>query len=171
MSELTQNELTKVMNYDPETGVFTWLKNMSSRARVGYVAGSMLDNGYIQIRISYRYYLAHRLAWMITHNKWPDNYIDHINGIKTDNRICNLRDVTHQENGRNRKISSNNTSGITGVSWINKNKSWQAGIKIDRKVKYLYSGKDFFQACCARKSAEAKYGFHENNGRNINLNK
>ncbi|MDA6380520.1 HNH endonuclease signature motif containing protein [Escherichia coli] len=69
------------------------------------------------IMINGKAYPAHRLAWLIVYGTMPDGFIDHINRVRTDNRISNLRLVTHSENMQNRKIQKNNKSGYRGVSW------------------------------------------------------
>jgi hypothetical protein len=91
--------------------------------------------------------------------------VDHIDGDTYNNRLNNLRVVTCQENTRNAKLPSNNTSGVIGVYWITPNRKWRAAIMVDRKTLYLgyYTNKD--DAIEARKAAEVKYGFHENHGR------
>ena len=112
---ITQKELKDLLHYDPETGVFTWLKSGKGRKANGETRG--LTNGYFTIRINWRQYKAHRLAWLYVYGVWPKGQIDHINHNTTDNRIANLREVTNQENHRNMSLSKNNTSGVTGVYW------------------------------------------------------
>ena len=113
---ITQNELKKLLHYNPETGVFTWKSNRSQLAKKGDIAGSVYRkcNGkeYIVIHVKGRVYKAHRLAWMHVHGRFPILNIDHINGIGTDNRMQNLRDVSHAENMKNKVISRNNSSGV-----------------------------------------------------------
>jgi hypothetical protein len=105
---LNQKTLKKYLNYDPETGVFKRKIN-SGKAKIGDVAGGINGSGYICIRINSVKYRAHRLAWLYVHGKFPDNQIDHINRVKNDNRIDNLRDVTQSVNARNRDLLSTNT--------------------------------------------------------------
>ena len=94
---------------------------------------------------------------------WPDP-IDHESGDGTDNRWCNLQSVTCQENGCNKRTPSNNTSGVTGVSLKKSTGRWQSSIKVNQVQFYLGSFIDFFEAVCARKSAEVSHGFHINHG-------
>ncbi len=89
-----------VLEYNPHTGAFTWLKTVNSRAVKGTTAGSTTDKGYIIITLNRKKYYAHRLAWYLAYDVWPDT-IDHINGIRTDNRLENLRSVTHIQNCAN----------------------------------------------------------------------
>ena len=91
------------LQYDPETGVIIWIKKPCKKIQVGNIAGNLNSDGYIHIRFYGKSYQAHRLAWYLHYGKWPTNQIDHINGIRTGNRINNLRDVTRSENQNNRK--------------------------------------------------------------------
>jgi len=99
------------------------------------------------------------------HDEWPQDEIDHINGIRTDNRLVNLRSVTHRENQKNIKRSTCNTSGRVGVRWEGHRSKWRSAIKVDGREKHLGSFDSFAEASAARKAAEIKYGFHKNHGR------
>jgi len=161
---ITQERLKEALYYDPEIGIFTWLISGVGSAKAGVTAGYRNDSGYILLEIDCKAYRVHRLAWFYTHGEWPIQ-IDHINHIKNDNRLINLRSVTHRENGINQSIHSSNTSGITGVCWCKSKNKWIARIHVHGKQCNLGAYKDKFEAICARKSAEFKYGFHENHGR------
>jgi hypothetical protein len=175
---ITQKYLKECFSYDPSNGHLIWLhdrpsvhfKNDISRKKwqgknAGKVAGCISSNGYVVITLSGKLLKAHRIAWFYTKGNWPDGQIDHINGIKTDNRICNLRSVNHIENARNQKISSKNTSGCSGVVW-NKNKGlWMAAIYDGSKRVHLGYFDDKKSAIQARKEAEVSFGYHENHGR------
>lgn len=132
-------ELKEFLFYDPETGIFTRKKSIKPRgsAKPEAIAGVIDNKGYIQIWVKQKKYRAHRLAWLFVYHEWPRNQIDHINGIKTDNRICNLRDVSNDENQQNCNKNRANTSGYTGVFWLARNAKWVAQIKIANKSKYL----------------------------------
>ena len=131
---LTQSRLKELLHYNADTGVFTWLVASRSR-KVGQVAGS--DNkGYRLIKIKGKSYRAHRLAWLYVHGKLPDNDIDHINGVRDDNRIANMRDVTNSVNGQNRKLA--NKGSVTGLLGVSKSrKGFKSQIRLEGKQVYL----------------------------------
>ena len=132
---LTQERLKELLDYDPETGVFTWKSIVfGSHMKVGSVAGSMYSNGYLRIKINGKDYRAHRLAWLYMYGCWPTNQIDHINRVRDDNRIANLREATNKENQWNRGKQKSSTSGFTGVSWHKKSGKWQSRIAVNKKV-------------------------------------
>ena len=162
--QLTQARLKELLHYNSETGLFTRLIAVSNRVKVGDTAGWKNGRGYISIRVDWVNYQAHRLAWLYMTGKWPEFQIDHINHIFDDNRWLNFREVTQQENSRNQPLSLRNKSGVPGVGWHKCTGKWYANITVDRIHKYLGVFSDFFEAVCARKSAERKYGFHVNHG-------
>ena len=126
---LTQEQLKELLSYDPETGIFTWLKAVSKSVRVGSIAGSFDKKGYIRIGLLRRRYSAHRLAFLYMTGSFPPNDTDHINGVRNDNRWINLRQATNSENQRNQGKPITNTSGYKGVSWNKRAKKWLAKIK------------------------------------------
>lgn len=110
---LSAEYLRALISYDPETGHFTW-RISRSNVRAGERAGCSRDDGYRLIRIDRTMYLEHRLAWLYVHGEWPSQFIDHMNGDPTDNRIANLREATPQINQQNRR-KSKNPIGLVGV--------------------------------------------------------
>lgn len=105
-----------VIDYDAATGVFRWRADRRNGAKAGDPAGYLDECGYRRIQIDGRTYKAHRLALLIVNGKEPTQQVDHINGDKGDNRLCNLREVSNAENQQNvRKPRSNNKSGVLGV--------------------------------------------------------
>ena len=118
------------LNYDPNTGLFTW-------KRSGNVAGTVRKDGYVQLCVGRNYELAHRVAWYIVNGEVP-KMIDHINGIPGDNRITNLRNVGMYENGRNRQyLNSNNSSGVDGVSFHKLRGKWRARYIVYGKMHHV----------------------------------
>lgn len=135
MSKIDCNLLREILEYQPDTGLFFWKKAPSGRVS-GQKVGGKDRQGYIRIRIDNIKYAAHRLAWMYVYGSFPNNFIDHINGIKDDNRICNLRDVTRSENMQN--INKPQGKNIyLGVYSVNKNKKYRAKIEIDGRQIHL----------------------------------
>jgi hypothetical protein len=137
MIELTQARLKELLHYDPLTGVFTRLVATSNRIKVGDVAGSFDAYGYRRIMVEGKSYKAHRLAWLYVRGIWPANMLDHRNGIRTDNRIDNLREATSAQNGANTGKRSDNTSGFKGVCWNKHVGKWLAQIQIRSRMRYL----------------------------------
>lgn len=159
-SHVSQSRLAHLLDYDRETGVFTWRRPSSNRVQAGQAAGSLLTNGYLNIAIDGRRYRAHRLAWLYVYGRMPEDQIDHINRNKLDNRIANLREATNLENHRNMPRQKNNTSGIIGVSWCAYYQKWRAHITVLGKLIHLKYSDSLLEAASARKAAEIRYGFH-----------
>lgn len=161
---ITQAELKSLFNYSPETGIFTRITSKYGRTKKGDISGCRNGNGYLIIQIKGNLYLSHRLAWLYVYGVWPSGDIDHINHVRHDNRWCNLREVTRKENCKNRAISKNNNTGVSGVSWSKRQNKWQVTTCVNRKRIHLGYFLDKFEAICCRKSANNKYGFHKNHG-------
>jgi len=133
--EKLRKRVLELLDYDPETGVFTW-KVSRGGSPAGTAAGS-LHNGYIRIRIDGKYHRAHRLAFLVVHGFIPKE-IDHISLVRNDNRIENLREATRQENSRNTGKYSNNKSGFKGVHLQKSSGKWQAKAQAENgKQKHL----------------------------------
>ena len=121
--------------------------------------------GYNRGPILGKSYFAHRVIWLIQAGEWPAETIDHINGVRSDNRWVNLRDVSRVDNLRNSKRSIKNTSGVTGVYWVSCNKKWVAKICVNSRDKHLGYFTNKKAAIAARKAAERELGYHKNHGR------
>ena len=135
---LSQQRLKELLSYDHETGLFTCIVSRSSNSQKGSVAGCKYSNSYIYIKIDGKKHLSHRLAWLYIYGNFPESFLDHINEIKNDNRICNLRLSTNQENTHNvSKPHVDNKSGYLGVSWNKREKRWKSFIGINGKNKYI----------------------------------
>ena len=150
---LTQAQLKSQLSYNPETGIF----NRTLKTGIVKVTGSKNSLGYIQIKINGRGYSAHRLAWLYITGEWPKEHIDHINGIKGDNRICNLRESTKSQNQWNAGSQKNNKSGFKGVSWHKRDQKWISSIRFHGKQKYLGSFADPEEAYLAYCDAAKEY--------------
>lgn len=187
--EITQEYLKEALNYDEDTGVFTWrldrpdyhfsdqrsrnswLRNISKSLVAGSLRRPTKRNPkqYIKIGLGGKLYSAHRLAWLYVYGEWPSEDLDHINQDTTDNRISNLRLSKDKLNHRNRGKYKNNTSGVTGISWNKRIGKWQAAgqqVVNGKRIRYylgVYS--DLFEAICARKRWELKFGYDVNHGK------
>lgn len=175
--------LRRILDYNAETGVFTWLPRTAdlfdNAGRPAFHKAALWNsqfagtqalkypatNGYLTGTIMMGMHRAHRVAWAIHYGEWPDRDIDHINGNRKDNRICNLRLVTRSENMRNARIPSHNKSGCIGVCWNKGQRSWRAVIVVNKRQIHVGSFQTKEAAISARKVAEIKYGFHVNHGR------
>lgn len=130
--KIDQNYLKENFNYCEETGVFTNKKRRSRNTKIGDISGNLSSLGYIIIKIEGRPYKAHRLAWLFVYGDMPNSYIDHINGIRNDNRIINLREASPKQNAQNRFVpSKRNPLKILGVS--NHKLGYQARIGVNGK--------------------------------------
>ncbi|MDE4303615.1 HNH endonuclease signature motif containing protein [Phaeobacter gallaeciensis] len=177
--DITPEVLRELLDYDPSTGVLTWkhrdrkwfrtdrswkiwnTKHAGQRAftrkadaNVRYTA-TVLGHGFSSPRI----------AWAVHFGEWPKEQMDHINGDPSDNRICNLRDVSAVENNRNAARRSDNTSGVTGVSWDAVNNRWKVTISVNKRNLWVGDFARKSDAIEARKAAEQEHGYHENHGR------
>lgn len=135
---ITHKELLERLSYDKETGVFVWInpKQMASRF-LNKVAGCKDSRGYININFSGKKYKAHRLAWFYVHKEWP-NKIDHIDHVIDNNKIGNLRNVSHSMNMQNRMTANkNNKTGFLGVFFNEEKKKYTAQIGLNGKKKFL----------------------------------
>lgn len=132
---ITQEYLKSILNYDPETGLFTWLVQKGKRVKIGQKAG-IISEGYIKIKIDGKKYFAHRLAWLYMTGEWPKDEIDHKNTIRGDNRWENLREATSQQNSFNISIRVNNKSGFKGV-YKYKHYGYRAAINFNGKITML----------------------------------
>lgn len=155
--ELTAEYLRSVLHYDQETGIFTRKVSTSNSVKAGDVAGCPGGDGYLQITVCSRKYQAHRLAWLYIHGSWPKDQLDHVNRVRTDNRISNLREVTNKQNMQNAGKRSDNTSGHPGVSWHKQRSKWRAQIEHNQKRIHLGYFTDIEDAIAARKAAEKLY--------------
>lgn len=154
---ISAQRLRELLNYDPVTGIFTRTTSTNRNNKSGDVVGCDMPIGYTYIGLGGRSYYAHRLAWLHVYGEWPKQDIDHINGIKNDNRICNLRDICHQANAHNlQRLNRNNTSGHTGVTWDRRRGKWVAQIKLNRKRFGLGSYSDVVDAAAAYAAAKKR---------------
>jgi hypothetical protein len=131
---VTEKRLKEVLEYNPQTGLFTWKTKKYNNANTSG-AGCVKNGGYVSIMVDGKNYYAHRLAWVYVFGNSPIGQIDHINSIKNDNRIENLRDVSAVINMQNKvkALSSNKSTGLLGVTYVKKNGTYTAQIRVDGK--------------------------------------
>lgn len=157
-----RDDVLTLLDYDQSSGVFRWRVDRLSfagKAKAGVVAGQMNDHGYIIVGVMRRMVRAHRLAWFVMTGEWPPKgfEIDHINGVRDDNRWRNLRLVSRSQNNMNAKVRRNSTTGVAGVYQRKDTGAWHARININGKPILLgqFANKD--AAIEARQSAEIKH--------------
>ena len=164
--DLTWEELVTHIDADLETGLLRH-KIPYKRKQAGDLFNVTIDSkGYQVCSLLCRTFYVHRVIWSFAHGRLLDDslYIDHINSIPEDNRIANLRAVTHLENQHNMKLRKDNKTGVCGVQYIKKEKRYVAYITHDKKVAYLGRFDTVEEAAAARKAAELEYGFHPCHG-------
>jgi hypothetical protein len=155
-------DFNEILRYDKNTGKLFWKVSPSRKMKVGDEAGCLNSRGAVEIIYKGKQYRAHRVIWEMVYGEPPKNTIDHIDGNPSNNRLENLRDVSHAENRRNNKVSKANRSGVSGVRacpscdgyWV---------VTIGKQ--YIGYFDDFDKAVGARQIAEEIYGYHENNGK------
>lgn len=179
----SQDEINQLLRYSPEDGKLFWKERSSSifkttpkvtaerRARMWNLQFSGTEaftcnyaSGYKRGTFMGVDYLAHRIIWKMVTGEDPDQ-VDHINGVKSDNRISNLRNVSPQENARNQHTPRNNTSGRIGVCWNAGSAKWQASISVQGRLRHLGLFQSLDEAVAARSAAEVGHQYHENHGR------
>lgn len=127
---LTTDHLHAVLDYNAETGIFTW-RIACRGTKAGAKAGSKPNSdGYINICVNHLLYKAHRLAWQHVHGIVPPNQVDHINGDRADNRLCNLRLATNAENSQSRPVNGQGSSGLIGATWRADKSLWASEIMV-----------------------------------------
>lgn len=130
---LAHGELLGLLSYEPTEGLFRWIKDPGRGIPAGTEAGCVDKDGYRNITVKCKRYLAHRLAWFYVHGALPTFDLDHINRDRSDNRIANLRKSCDVENGQNKGVAKNNKSGARGVHWCKTYSKWRAGIRVGGK--------------------------------------
>lgn len=132
--KVTQSRLVELFDYNCDTGSFT-RKTSRGGFRIGSAAGHIRNiDGYIGITVDRRTHLAHRLAWIYVYGIEPEDEIDHINGVRSDNRIFNLRLASKSNNMCNATIPKHNTSGVKGVSYCSFTNKWRGEVVVNKRV-------------------------------------
>ena len=153
-------ELVRLLKYEPSSGHFFWNVDRPGGIKAGSQTGRIDSRGYLQVCVLNRRYGAHRLAWFWQHGEWPPEEIDHINGVRTDNRIENIRCASRVENQRNKRLTRVASTGVVGVR-RHSGGNWQ----VTAGPVYIGLFHDFDVAVSARNRAVREMGFHANHGK------
>ena len=166
---ITFEEAKELFTYDRETGIIKWRKRTSSRQRKNLVAGNTCPNGrgYTMIHVKDKLHSAHRIAMLLSYGFCGEGLeVDHINHIRDDNRLSNLRFVTRSDNKRNQTRNSNNTTGVVGVSYNKARRKYTAQIRAEGAQIYLGIFTTLEEAAEVRKAADIRYKYNANHGNN-----
>lgn len=163
---ITLERLVELFELDAETGVLIWKakSHKNSPVKAGDVAGCPDDQGYLSVRVDGSPLKVHRVVFAMAHGYFPEQ-VDHVNGVRDDNRLANLRAATNSQNSRNSRISSNNTSGVKGVYWHKAAGKWMAQIQINRRHHYIGLFADIKDAAAAARAAREQH--HEEFARHV----
>ena len=154
--DISQEALFKRLDYNPDTGVFTWRDTAECRRMRGKEAGCLCPDGYISISFAGKARKAHRLAFLYMTGRMPEAEVDHINRVTTDNRWANLREAGRGDNLQNLWVRSDNKSGHAGVCWHKATGKWQATLGINRRMKHLGIFDTIDAAVAARAAAKSE---------------
>lgn len=158
-AEFPKKVLRDALDYCPRTGTFTWrITTKNGVAQPGRGAGTINGtDGYVYIKFQRRNYKAHRLAWFFAHGEWPSVDIDHINRVRHDNRIENLRLATEAQNSANKGLDKRSKTGLRGVAWRARQKRYQATFQ-NKHLGYFETKEDAHAAALgARKRAHPEH--------------
>lgn len=176
----TSCELQRLLTYDRATGKLLWrerpvelfhhcgdpqrIANSWNSVWAGKEAGNLNREGYVLVTVYAVHYRAQRLIWCMVYGEWPSGQIDHLNGIRNDNRLANLADVSHSVNQRNMRKSRANTSGVTGVYWCKHTGMWRAEISIRHGRIRLGRYASLDEAAAAVAAKRSELGFSDRHG-------
>lgn len=162
-NKATQETWREYLDYDPNTGHLTWIKKPNKRVLIGNRAGNLRKDGYRAIYFKSKAYQEHHVVWCWYYGDYPPEQLDHINHVRDDNRISNLRAVTKAENARNRTRRESRVNEV-GVWWCRKRYKYVAEITVQGKKVFQRTYDDIETAIQERKAKAIELGFHENHG-------
>lgn len=178
MKEIPIGYLREALTYCCTTGVLLWKVRPENHFKTlyrykswnglfaGKRAGCEASNGYRTICVNGKNILEHRVAWALFYGVWPDGEIDHVDHVRNNNKITNLRVVDHAENGLNQSMRVDNTTGVTGVYWVEKHRRWRALAYVQKKIIHIGYFGTFQEAVLARQRFNA-VNFHSNHGKGL----
>ena len=141
--DITADYIRGILNYDASSGALTWRLPRSKNIHEGSRADCFDSKGYTRVRINGKYMKAHRLAWIHVYGQWPEGHLDHANGVRNDNRICNLRLANFQQNARNFKKMNDGKAPYKGITYNKSSRKWQAQLGgVERKYLGVFLNPD-----------------------------
>ncbi len=156
---VSADELRQLFTYDPVTGIVRWAVSRAARIKVGDEAATKHDSGYKRVMVNNRNLYVHRIAWAITHGEFPEQ-IDHINGIRSDNRLVNLRGVTNLENCHNKCVQRQTNAGVPNVYFDKRYGTYKASVSANKSFYHLGCFKTLEEATKAVAEGRMKYQSH-----------
>lgn len=164
----SQSILKEYLSYDAITGHLTWIKKPSSRTVIRSRAGTLRKDGYRSIALLGGKWQEHHIIWCLVTGEYPTHQLDHINQVRDDNRINNLREVTKAENARNR-ARGESLLDEAGIWYCKRRQRYVAEITLNGKKVYQKTFIDINQAIEERRAKAEELGFHDNHGKSNNL--
>ena len=146
-------DLLNHLEYRRESGELYWKVPTGTKAKVGKKVGGINQEGYKYVKFKKTQHLAHRIIWKMEHREEPPEIIDHIDRVRTNNVITNLRAATQSLNQLNRDDRGHGASGVKGVTWDKNRKKWSASIRINKETTFLGRFKNIEDAKQAYKNA------------------
>ena len=145
-----------MFEYDPATGELRNRVARGHRARPGALVGTLMSDVSLRVRIEGRGYQVDQVVWLIAYGEWPPALVGHKNGIRSDNRLSNLRPSTRSQSLLNAKLARNNSSGVKGVCWSPRDRKWRAVIVVGGRQRWLGEFVNMDDAAAARQAAGAR---------------
>lgn len=117
---ITQESVKHLFHYDDVLGILLWKNPCKRKPQLtGLPAGTVCSAGIVRIKLNRKVHKAHRLIWLYNYGKFPDKFIDHVDGNPSNNKLVNLRECSPEQNMHNLKLSARNTTGYKGVCLVN----------------------------------------------------